>query len=320
MKQWTLLTLIIAMMFTTSCTKNPITGRKQLTLMPEATIAQMSLDSYKQVLGESKVIHNSPDALMIKKVGQNIATSVEQWLIKNKHTDRVKSFNWEFNLIDQDVVNAWCMPGGKVAFYTGILPYTQDEAGIAVVMGHEVAHAVARHGNERISHGLAQQLGAIGLAVALRDKPAQTQNIFMGAYGLGSQVAVMLPFSRSHETEADHMGLIFMAMAGYDPYEAPRFWQRMSKSGGASVPEFLSTHPSHETRIKNLNQKFIPQALAYYKGTPNPNPTTKSGSTIDGNSKSNHSKKPVSVKPSQGGTTKPSGTKTKVRTKTKTNN
>ncbi len=310
MKQWIFLTLALGMFFTTSCTKNPITGRNQLTVMPESTISQMSLDSYKQVLSESKVVTNTADAQMVKKVGQNIATSVEQWLIKNKYTDRVKEFNWEFNLIDQDVVNAWCMPGGKVAFYTGILPYTRDEKGIAVVMGHEVAHAVARHGNERMSQGLLQQLGGIGLAVALRNKPSQTQGLFMGAYGLGSQVAVMLPFSRKHETEADQMGLIFMAMAGYDPYEAPRFWQRMAQSGGGGVPEFMSTHPSHETRIKNLNQKFIPQALAYYKGTPNPNPDpiTKPAD------------KSVDVKPTQGNTNKPSNSKTKTRTRTKTGN
>ncbi len=305
MKQWTFLTLFIGMILATSCSTNPITGRKQLTLVPESTVSQLSLDQYKQVLSQSKVERGTADAQMINNVGQNIATAVEKWMIQNKYGDKVKDFNWEFNLIDEDVVNAWCMPGGKVAFYTGILPYTRDEKGVAVVMGHEVAHAVARHGNERISQGLVQSLGGVGLQIALRNKPAETQSLFMGAYGLGSQVAVMLPFSRSHETEADQMGLIFMAMAGYDPYEAPRFWERMAQSGGGGVPEFLSTHPSHETRIKNLNEKFIPQALAYYKGTPNTNPTSTSPA-----------KKEVDLTPTQGSTNK----KTKVRTRTKTGN
>lgn len=308
MKQWTFLIFFVGMLFITSCSTNPITGRKQLTFMPESTISQMSLDQYKQVLSESKVEQGTADALMIKDVGQNIATAVEKWMIKNKMSDKVKNFNWEFNLIDENVVNAWCMPGGKVAFYTGILPYTQDETGVAVVMGHEVAHAVARHGNERMSQGLAQALGGVGLQIALRDKPAATQNLFMGAYGLGSQVAVMLPFSRSHETEADEMGLIFMAMAGYDPYAAPKFWERMAKSGGGGTPEFMSTHPSHETRIKNLNEKFIPKALAYYNGTPNSNSNTRSTGSE------------VNVKPTQGNTTKPTNSKTKVRTRTKTGN
>lgn len=309
MKQWTLLILFVGMLIISSCTTNPITGRKQLTLVPESTVSQLSLDQYQQVLNQSKVERNTADAIMIKSVGQNIATAVEKWMVQNKYADRVKDFNWEFNLIDENTVNAWCMPGGKVAFYTGILPYTQNETGVAVVMGHEVAHAVARHGNERISQGLIQQLGGVGLAIALRDKPAQTQNLFMGAYGLGSQIGIMLPFSRSHETEADQMGLIFMAMAGYDPYEAPKFWERMAKSGGGGVPEFLSTHPSHETRIKNLNEKFIPQALAYYKGTPNSSSKTSTTSP---------SSKEVNVKPTQGSTNKSS--KTKVRTRTKTGN
>ncbi|MEZ4885393.1 MAG: M48 family metallopeptidase [Chitinophagales bacterium] len=309
MKKWISLALLMGIIFTTSCSTNPITGRKQLTLVPESTVSQLSLDQYKQVLSESKVERGTADAQMINTVGQNIATAVEQWMIQNKYSDRIKEFNWEFNLIDENVVNAWCMPGGKVAFYTGILPYTQNDKGVAVVMGHEVAHAVARHGNERISQGLIQTLGGVGLQIALRDKPAQTQNLFMGAYGLGSQVAVMLPFSRSHETEADQMGVIFMAMAGYDPYEAPKFWERMQTSGGGGVPEFLSTHPSHETRIKNLNEKFVPQALAYYKGTPNPNPST-----------TTNNKKAVNVKPTQGSTNKQPTSKTPVKTRTKTGN
>ena len=177
----------------------------------------------------------------------------------------LKGFQWEFNTVESEEANAFCMPGGKVVFYTGILPICQDEAGVAVVMGHEVAHAIAKHGNERMSQGLVQQFGGVALSVALSDKPAQTQQLFQTAYGVGSQVGVMLPFSRLQESEADELGLIFMAMAGYDPHEAPKFWERMSaKSSGGAPPEFLSTHPSHETRIRKLN-KAIPKAMEYYK-------------------------------------------------------
>jgi predicted Zn-dependent protease len=177
----------------------------------------------------------------------------------------VETFSWEFNLIEENVVNAWCMPGGKVAFYTGILAVCQDEEGIAVVMGHEVAHAVAKHGSERMSQGLVQQFGGTALQVALKDKPAETQSIYMAAYGLGAQYGAMLPFSRLHESEADEMGLVFMAMAGYDPRTAPKFWERMSAQSEGSAPlEFLSTHPSHKTRITKLNAQ-MGQAYSVYQ-------------------------------------------------------
>ena len=175
----------------------------------------------------------------------------------------MKDFKWEFNLVEDNTVNAWCMPGGKVVFYTGILPITKDEKGIAVVMGHEIAHAIARHGNERMSQGLALQGGGIALSLALSDKPELTQNLFQQAYGLGGQLG-MLKYSRSHDSEADKMGLVFMAMAGYDPREAVEFWKRMAAQGGQKPPEFLSTHPSDDTRIKDL-EDFMPEALKYYK-------------------------------------------------------
>jgi predicted Zn-dependent protease len=160
-------------------------------------------------------------------------------------------------------VNAWCMPGGKVVVYTGILPVTKNENGLAVVMGHEIAHAIAEHGNERMSQELLRQAGGVALTVALKDNPEETRNLWLAAYGLGSEVGVMLPFSRLHESEADHLGLIFMAMAGYDPREAPDFWTRMAEAGGQKPPEFLSTHPSDETRISSLNN-WMPEALKYY--------------------------------------------------------
>jgi predicted Zn-dependent protease len=179
--------------------------------------------------------------------------------------DKLKDYEWEFNLVESEEVNAWCMPGGKVVFYTGILPVTQDENGLAVVMGHEIAHAVAQHGNERMSQMLVAQLGGMALSKALEEKPEQTQQLWMAAFGLGAQFGFLLRYSRLHESEADHLGLIFMSMAGYDPKGAVEFWQRMSeKKGGQAPPEFLSTHPSDEKRIKNL-QALVPEAMQYYR-------------------------------------------------------
>ena len=204
--------------------------------------------------------------LSIKEAVLNYKTSratITRFAKKHQQTKRIKDFKWEFNLVEDNTVNAWCMPGGKVVFYTGILPITKDEKGIAVVMGHEIAHAIARHGNERMSQGLALQGGGIALSLALSDKPELTQNLFQQAYGLGGQLG-MLKYSRSHDSEADKMGLVFMAMAGYDPREAVEFWKRMAAQGGQKPPEFLSTHPSDDTRIKDL-EDFMPEALKYYK-------------------------------------------------------
>lgn len=282
-----------------ACSKVPITGRKQLNLLPEGQLTSMSLTSYKQMLNQSQVVKSGKDLESVRRVGNNISKAVTQYLQQHKMGDRAKDFKWEYNLIKEDVVNAWAMPGGKVAVYTGLLPVAQDEAGLAVVMGHEVAHAIARHGNERMSQGLLQQLGGLGLAIALHDKPAETQTLFNTAYGVGSTVGLMLPFSRKHESEADAMGLVFMAMAGYDPAAAPGFWRRMSQaSKGGAPPEFLSTHPAHSTRIANLN-KLIPKAKKYYK-----NPQVIAN--MSGDSKSaptTTAQKPVPANtPNQGGT------------------
>ncbi len=255
---------LATVVFISGCSTVPLTGRKQLKLVPSSQVQSLSYDQYGQVLNQEKVITGTPEAQWVKTTGNNVKTAVEKYLRDNDYGDLLEGYSWEFNLLQGEQVNAWCMPGGKVAFYSGIMPICQNEAGTAVVMGHEVAHAIARHGNERMSQGLLQQLGGIGLQVALSQKPAQTQQLFMTAYGLGSQVGVLLPFSRKHESEADELGLIFMAMAGYDPREAPQFWTRMSaNAGGGAPPEFLSTHPSHETRIKNLN-KWMDKALKYY--------------------------------------------------------
>jgi predicted Zn-dependent protease len=253
----------LVILFAVACAQVPITGRKQLKLLPESELVAMSLTSYNQFLTENEVVKNTADANKVKAAGDRISKAVTKYLEDNKYGDRVAGYNWEFNLVNDKSINAWCMPGGKVVFYSGILPVCKDETGIAVVMGHEIAHAIARHGNERMSQGLAQQLGGIALAVAVSDKPQETQQLFAIAYGLGSQFGVMLPFSRKHESEADEMGLYFMAMAGYDPKAAPAFWERMEKSSGSSVPEFLSTHPNPETRATNL-KSWMPKAETYY--------------------------------------------------------
>lgn len=259
------LLLAAAMMISVSCSKVPITGRKQLNLLPEGTVMDMSLTSYRDFLAQHKVVPDSdPNAQMVKRVGAAIAKGVEDYFRQNKQLDRIKGYKWEFNLVDDPNVNAWCMPGGKVVVYTGILPVTQNETALATVMGHEIAHAVARHGNERMSEALVAQLGGIALDVALRDRPQQTRDLFLASYGVGSSLGI-LKFSRTHETEADQLGLIFMAMAGYDPSESIAFWQRMSQqASGQKPPEFLSTHPSDETRIRDI-KAYLPKAMKYYK-------------------------------------------------------
>ncbi|MEX0288614.1 MAG: M48 family metallopeptidase [Flavobacteriaceae bacterium] len=234
-----------------ACKTNPFTGKKVLNFYPNSQIFPMAFAQYDQFLGENKVIEGTTDAKMITKVGQRISSAAERWLTANGYPGYLKDYKWEYKLVKDSLVNAWCMPGGKIVFYTGILPITQTETGVAVVMGHEVAHALADHGAQRMSAGTLQQLGAVAGNIAIQDP--QKRNMFNQAYGIGSAVGVMLPFSRSHETEADRIGLQIMAIAGYNPDEAAELWKRMkAKAGGNAPPEFLSTHPSNDTRIKNL--------------------------------------------------------------------
>jgi len=261
MKRYLLLAIIV---FISSCKTVPVTGRKQFSLLSSDQVQSMASNQYAQVLEEAQVVTNTEESRQLKRIGNDVKNAVQEYMRENNRAELLEGYNWEFNLLKNDMVNAWAMPGGKIAFYTGILPVCKNENGIAVVMAHEVAHAIARHGNERMSQGLAQQLGGVALQLAISDKPQQTQQLFMTAYGVGSQVGVMLPFSRLHESEADHMGLIFMAMAGYDPREAPELWKRMSARSDGAPPEFLSTHPSHDTRIENLNE-WMPEALEYYQ-------------------------------------------------------
>lgn len=264
MKKLLFITLI-AVAILVACAKVPITGRKQMNLVSESTIMGMADTQYQEVLQTSRLVPDSdPRTRQVKSVGDKIAAAATKYLKDNKQGKRVEGFQWAFNLIDEPTVNAWCMPGGKVAFYTGILPITANEPGLAVVMGHEVAHAIARHGNERMSQAIALQGAGMTVEVLTSQKPGLARDIFLQSMGVGGQLG-MLAYSRTHETEADKMGLIFMAMAGYDPREAPKFWERMSAgSGGGAPPELLSTHPSDATRIRDL-EAFMPEALKYYK-------------------------------------------------------
>jgi predicted Zn-dependent protease len=257
--------LCASVLLIASCQPVPVTGRKQLHLVPSSQLQSMSYKQYAEFLSKNEVITNTPEAQSVTEVGTRIEQAVERFAADNKFSDRLKGYQWEFRLIKDTLVNAWCMPGGKVAVYSALLPVAQDDNGLAVVMGHEIAHAVAAHGDERMSQGLLVELGGLTLSEALSQKPEFTRQLFLSAYGLGTQVGVLLPYSRLQESEADRLGLIFMAMAGYDPHGAIAFWQRMMASQkGGRPPEFLSTHPSDEKRIKNI-EKLIPEAMKYYQ-------------------------------------------------------
>lgn len=248
-----------------ACATVPITGRKQLSLVPQDQLLALGVDNYRQILKESKVSANTRQVEMVRNVGDQIAAAAGKFMKENGLESQLKNYQWEFNLIEDDkTINAFCLPGGKVAVYTGILPYTLNETGLAVVIGHEVAHALANHGGERMSQLLVTQLGGVTLSLALRQQPEQTRTLWMAAYGAGASIGVLLPYSRKHELEADRIGLIMMASAGYDPREAVPFWERMGKSKGARPPEFLSTHPTGTRRIKQI-QSGLPEAMKYYK-------------------------------------------------------
>lgn len=249
------------------CATNPITGRSQFKLVPESELQAMAVQEYRQFLSTNRVVSPSADrdAEMVRRVGQRLAQAVQQFYQQQGQADALEGYQWEFNLVNSQDANAWAMPGGKVVVYTGLLPITQNEAALANVLGHEISHAIFQHGNERMSQGLAQQLGGAALSVAVSSQPAATQNLFMQAFGIGSQVGVLLPFSRKHELEADRFGMRWAAMAGYNPREAIALWQRMAaQSNGQKPPEFLSTHPAEERRIAEL-QKYLNEALKYYK-------------------------------------------------------
>jgi predicted Zn-dependent protease len=256
------LLLLVVLMF--SCTKVPVSGRRQMHLLPESMLINMGASSYRQILQQTPPSSASNvNSMMVKNMGQKMSQAVAKYLKSKKQSSRIEGFKWEFNLVNSKEVNAFCLPGGKVIINEGILAVTQTEAALAVVMGHEIAHAIARHGNERMSQGLLVATGGLALQIALSQNPSETNNLFLQSYGLGTQMGI-LKYSRTHESEADKIGLIFCAMAGYNPQESIGFWERMSKIGGAKPPQILSTHPSDETRIKDL-KAFMPKALKYYK-------------------------------------------------------
>jgi predicted Zn-dependent protease len=255
---------LAAVLMVQACAKVPITGRRQMNLVGEPEIMAMASAQYVEFLSANPPLPDSDQRVrQVRSIGRKLADAATNFLNDNRAGDRVAGFTWDFNVVNDNTVNAWCMPGGKVVVYTGILPVTQNDAGLAVVMGHEIAHAIARHGNERMSQSMAAQFGSMTLEVLTAQNPGAARDIFLQSVGMGS-VLGMLAYSRKHESEADKMGLVFMAMAGYDPREAPRFWQRMSQGGGQAPPELLSTHPSDETRMRDL-ENYMPEALKYYK-------------------------------------------------------
>ena len=249
-----------------SCSTVPITGRTQFILVPPSSMLSMSLQQYDEFLKSHTVSTDKTSTAMVKRAGSRIRKAVERYFIEHGRRGELKNYAWEFNLIEDKEVNAWCMPGGKVAVYTGILPVTKDENGLAVVMGHEIAHAVAGHGGERMTHLLAVQLGGLALAVAMAEKPEASRSMWFTAFGLGAQVGFILPYSRIQEYEADRLGLIFMAMAGYEPRHAVTLWERMAaqKKGKKAPPAFLSTHPTDAARIESI-KRALPEAMRYYR-------------------------------------------------------
>lgn len=250
------LLLAVVALVAVGCAQTPVTGRTQFMLVPEERDAEIGEQAYEQILAEETIAHNHPANEHLQRVGRRVAEVSER-----------PDYEWEFTMVESDQVNAWALPGGKIAFYTGILPILENEGGMATVMAHEVAHALARHGAERMSQQVAIRFGGELLAASLGQMAPANRNLVLGAYGLGTTVGVALPYSRKHEAEADHIGLILMARAGYDPEEAVAFWSRMAEKAGDKPPEILSTHPADETRIRNL-EELMPEAKQIYEDAP----------------------------------------------------
>lgn len=263
-----LITVSFVCLLVAACAEVAFTGRSQVKLIPDSELNTMSFSQYDQFLNENTPLRSGPELEMVRRIGHNVKLAAETYYRANGLASQLSNFAWEFNVVDDPTVNAFCMPGGKVVVYTGIMEVAQNEDGLAVIIGHEVAHALAHHGNERMTQGLIAQLGVSSLEYALREKPALTRNLLLQAAGVGAQIGVMLPFSRKHETEADEIGLYLMAMAGYNPEEAAPFWGRMSaKSGGQAPPEFMSTHPNPDRRSQTL-QSLVPKSREYAQKYP----------------------------------------------------
>lgn len=247
-----------------ACSIVPFTGRKQLSIVPESEMIAMGLASYQEFMKENPASNDRSNANIVKEVGTRLSTGIDSYFAANNMETRLDGYNWEYNLVESKEPNAFCLPGGKIVIYSGILPYTLDKNGLAVVISHEIAHAVARHGGERMSQQLLLQFGSEALSEAIKNKPEQTKSIYNTVYGVGAEYGVMLPYSRDNELEADQLGLIFMALAGYNPQTAVAFWERMSAAGGSKPMEFMSTHPSDARRINKI-KAAMPEALKYYK-------------------------------------------------------
>lgn len=262
-----LIALAAVSLLTVGCATVPMTGRTQLALVPEADMVTAAAQNYDEFLGGVTVSTDPAATTLVGRIGERVAASAERFLIDVGMSDDLRFYDWRFTVVDDDeTINAFCMPGGKIVVYTGIIPVAQTEDQLAVVIGHEVAHALARHSSERMSQILLAELGGMALARAIQEKPSETQGWMMLAYGVGAQLGVILPYSRTHEKEADRIGLILMAQAGYDPRAAVPFWTRMGELGGPRPPEFLSTHPEPATRIEEI-QRYLPEALRYYEAS-----------------------------------------------------
>lgn len=254
--------LLVSSVFIYSCHKNA-NGRNTLDLVDDATVMSLSAQQYNEFITTNPPIYGTPQAAMVQRVGARLTAAVQQYLSQKGQSDLISNYNWEFNLVNNAEVNAWCLPGGKIVVYSGIMPLTVNDTELAVVMGHEIAHAVLKHGNERMSQQLLLQYGGAALSALLSSKPQETQQLFNAAFGISSTLGV-LAFSRSQESEADETGLYFMAVAGYNPNAAIGFWQKMAAQGGGSnTPVLLSTHPSDEQRIQHIRD-VLPGAMAYY--------------------------------------------------------
>ncbi len=261
MKRWIAFLAVAAVV--AGCSTVPITGRRQLSLVSDSEVLSSSLTQYRSYMGKAKVSGNRTQSAQVVRVGRNIADATERYLRANGLGKEVSNFAWEFNLVEDKEVNAFCMPGGKIVVYTGLMELVGSDDELAVVLGHEVAHAVAKHSNERMSQQLVAQAGAAAVGVATQGRSAMVQSAAAGVYGLGAQYGALLPFSRKHEAEADYMGLVLMTMAGYDPDSAPAFWRKMAAKGGGKTPELLSSHPSDASRIAAL-QEALPEVKAKY--------------------------------------------------------
>ncbi|MFQ6609699.1 MAG: M48 family metallopeptidase [Fidelibacterota bacterium] len=265
--KYSLILLLFTVLLFSSCATVPITGRRQLNIINQETILEYSERNYQDFLAENEVISTGTFSRSIHKVGTQIAASVEEYFTEQGQISLLNGYDWEFNLVDKQEINAWCMPGGKVVVYSGIQMITEHEGGLAVVIAHEIAHAIANHGNERMSQVLLARMGGMALSTAMASRPQQTQELWMQVFGMGTNLGVLLPYSRVHEREADRLGLIFMAKAGYNPDFALEFWRRMSEyKKGNSPEEFLSTHPSDEHRIQQISE-MLPEVNEYYQNS-----------------------------------------------------